>query len=421
MGNNIMGKIKNQNQLLLLYILNLSLITWVLIGFSISYLVFFVHPVFFSARVMQFFEYVPIADIAGNDLMAMISYSESWFIAKQTPYIGANLYPPLASVLFTPLLSMDFSLAYRIITTASVLCYVMMTIVFPLWVCKEKQVSPLLMLFFITGLFSYGFQFELERGQFNVIAVFLCFLAIWIYHYHGRYRYLGYVLFVISVQLKIYPFIYVIMFIDNWQDWKSNIKRLLVLTTANLALFFVLGLNVFINFISAAKWQALDPFVWVGNHSIRSFITMASHKWGWVNQNSDSVQLVFLAIVTACICTAIFQSYRQNQKGISPYLLLVCTIGALLIPSVSHDYKLSILAAPVAIFLSSNSLIKMAQGTRQHIFFIILVLIFSVAYFSTLFSFTNKQAILQTNSPALGIMLLVATLLALGFKPWTPR
>ena len=170
----------------------------------------------------------------------MLSYSNSWFVARQTPYIGNNLYPPLASVLFTPFLALDFSWAYKIVTLVSVFSYIMITFIFPLRISKEKRASALLMLVFISGLLSYGFQFELERGQFNVFTVFICFLAIWIYHFHPRYRFLAYILFTLSVQLKIYPFIFIVMFISNWQDWKNNLKRLLILAFSNFALFFML-------------------------------------------------------------------------------------------------------------------------------------------------------------------------------------
>ena len=130
-----------------------SSLTWILLGFSISYLLFFVRPIFLSDRFMQFPEYVPAKGFIGEDLGQMLSYSESWLIAKQTPYIERNLYPPLASVLFTPLLSLEFSVAYKVVTVLNVLLYVLLTLVLPLQMTKSKQMSSVLMLFFITVLF----------------------------------------------------------------------------------------------------------------------------------------------------------------------------------------------------------------------------------------------------------------------------
>ena len=404
---------KARIQLLRRHILAAPLLMWVLLGFSVSYLLFFVYPVFFSAQVMQFFRYVPIIDPIGIDLAQMLSYSESWFVAKQTPYIGYNLYPPLASALFTPLLIVEYSWAYKIVTVVNVFCYVMMTLVSPLYISKKRRVSALLMLIFITGLFSYGFQFELERGQFNVIAVFICFLSIWIYHYQNRYCYLAYVLFTISVQLKVFPLVFVVMFISDWQDWGNNIKRILALVTGNFALFFVLGLDVFVGFTKAIIAQTVNPYIWVGNHSVRSFVSQNGSAW--LNEYSGLVQLALLVVIAVCIFLVMLQAYRQKHRDLNPFLLLACTVGALLIPSVSHDYKLSILAAPVAIFFSNNKFWKRYDGSYLLITSIVLSLIFSAAYSSTLFSFTNKPPIVANNFPALFTILLTVTFLSLVY------
>ncbi len=414
---------KTKIQLMLGYILNISLLTWVLLGFLLSYLLFFVYPVFFSDQVMQFFKYVPAFNPIGVDLRQMLSYSASWFVDKQTPYIGRNLYPPLTSVLFTPLLILDFSLVYKIITLVNVLCYVLISLIFPLRIGKERQISSLLILFFITGLFSYGFQYELERGQFNVITVFICFLAIWIYHYHSRYRYLAYFLFTISVQLKVFPFIFIVMLISDWRDWKNNIKRFFALAAVNFALLFVLGINVFVDFIYAIKTQIVNPEIGGRNHSIRSFVTMMSNKasehgWTWINDYTELAQFTLLAIIAICILIIMLQAYRQKQNGINSHLLLACTIGALLIPSVSHDYKLSILAAPVALLFSCSSIVfsERSYAHRQRIIFIVFILLFSIAYSSTLFSNAYKPSTFENNLPALVVMLLLITFHSLVFK-----
>jgi len=401
-------------QLLSGRIWNAPLSAWVLLGFLISYLFFFIRPVLFSAPVMQFFRYVPAVDPIGIDLKQMLSYSQSWFVDKQTPYIGRNLYPPLASVLFTPLLFVKFSWAYKIVTLINLFCYVMITFVFPLWISKEKQVSSLLMLVFITGLFSYGFQFELERGQFNVIAVFICFLAVWIYHYHNKHRYLAYILFTISVQLKVFPFIFIVLLIGNWQDRRKNIKRLLMLAVVNLALLFVLGPYVFVDFMKAIIAQTVNPDIGPGNHSIRSFVTLLSYKhgWVWMYQYLGWAQFALLAVIADCIFLIMLHTSRQKQGNINPLLLLACTIGALLIPSVSIDYKLSILAAPVAVLFANNNFWESLESRSPRIIFGVPLLIFSAAYSSTLFSFTNKPLLLENSFPVLIAMLLAITFIS---------
>lgn len=367
---------------------------------------------------MRFPKYVPAGSSIGGDLRLMLSYSQSWFIADQSPYIGNNLYPPLATILFSPLLLVKFSWAYRLITVTNVLCYLIITLILPIQIFKEKHATSILMLVFITGLFSYGFQFELERGQFNIIAMTFCLLGIWIYHCRPKYRYFAYVLFIFSIQLKIYPLIFIFMFINDWRDWKNNLKRFFALIVVNFALFFVLGINVFVDFIDAIKAQTINPYIWIGNHSLLSFATWAltiasQHGLDWLNKYAVILQLALLAIILACLFFIIVKAYRKNGTGINSYLLIACTLGALLLPSVSHDYTLAILAAPIAILFCDLSFTsKMTLHLRQRLLSSGLTFILAFAYSVTLYSYDNKPILLQNNFPPLLIMLLAIVCLS---------
>ena len=213
------------------------------------------------------------------------------------------------------------------------------------------------------------------------------------------------------------------MFVTDWQDWKNNIRRFLVLSAVNFVLFFILGAHIFIDFLEAIIAQSVYPSIWIGNHSIRSFVSLLSinaseYGWTWIYEYSGLVQTAFLAMITVCIFVIILQAYRQKQNGINSVLLLACTIGTLLIPSVSHDYKLSILAAPVAILFSDlSSFSKTDLRPRLRLVMIVLIFVFSATYSSTLFSFTNKPFILHNNLPALVTMLLAITCLSIMSKP----
>jgi hypothetical protein len=404
---------KRRARRLLEAVLNLPFLAWVLFGFSLSYLFFFVQPVFLSTDTMNFIQYVPALKPIGLDLKQMLGYSKALFVKGQSPYIGFNLYPPLASVLFAPLLSLKFQAAYRVVTFISLSCFAAMALVLP--ALRAKQVSPLILLFFISGLFSYGFQFELERGQFNVIAVFLCLLSMWIFHSRRAPSFWAYLPFIGAVQLKIYPFIFVVMFVRNWRDWQGNLKRLAALTAINAALFFALGARVFKDFIAAVQKQTTDLDVWQGNHSIFSFTEYVSRKaaeqgLAWGSLFSSPMKFALLALTLVCIAIIVVQAYRRSEGGLNADLLLACALGALLIPSVSHDYKLSVLAAPAVLALLEGERF-FSQGhltPARRFVFIALTLVFVLAYSSTLFSHLNKPYYLDNNLPALLTMLLIA-------------
>ncbi len=140
---------------------------------------------------------------------------------------------------------------------------------------KPRGIPAAAVLVLVTGLFSYGLQFELERGQFNVIALTLGFTAIWVFHTHPNLRGIAYGLYVLSVQLKLYPGILALMLVHDWRDWGNNLRRFLLLLVANVAGFLVLGPGVAVDWMGAVRRHATDPAVWDGNHSIAAFVQKA--------------------------------------------------------------------------------------------------------------------------------------------------
>ncbi len=400
----------------------------ILVGFAISYVFFFLIPIFLSAPGMQFPQYIPAISPIGVDLKQVLNSTKSW-LGGSTPYFQFNLYPPLAYLLVRPLLFLPLEWRYRVITLATLAAYGLSVLAIAPGLSPARRLSRLPMLVLVTGLLSYGFQFELERGQFNLLAVTLSLLAIWIYHRRPARRWLAYVLFSLSVQLKLYPLIFVVMFIDDWRDWTHNIRRVTGLCLANFALFFVLGPGIFVDFLRAIRVESASPrWIWVGDHAIHSFVSMLLARapqagWPWRPSYEAWVIAGLTLAVLACIFLILRQAYRQRAQGVSPHLLLACALGACLLPSISNDYKLSTLAAPVALLLGSLEAsppgVGVGNGPWRGGFSAVALFAFAAAYSSTLFSYTNKpNALLIANAcPALLIMLAAVSVLALASRP----
>lgn len=402
------------------WLLNLPVSVWVITGFLIVYIVFFLSPVFLnSERSMWYFNgYLPDRRPIGLDIRAVIDYIQTWLLSNQSPYAdGFIAYPPLALVLFSPMLLIGYPAYYYFITFASLLFHVASTLLLPLFSNRGRNNSLLLFLFALS-LFSYGFQFELERGQSNTIAFSLSLIALYLYHSNANYHLPAYFLFTLGVQMKIYPIILIVMFIKNWRDWKGNLKRIAGILMLNFALLFILGFQMFADFLNAVRGQQLYEGSWNGNHSLKGFVhhlaldgfrlfepgTLTIFK-----QYQGLIEILFLVIIGICLLSVLVSSYSQNESGPNPNLLLICTICAMIIPSISNDYKLPILTAPMAIALSSLSLPD--RGPRK-IFSILLVVIISIAYWSTQYPFTIKPYFLTRNFPALFIILIAVTALS---------
>jgi len=302
-------------------------------------------------------------------------------------------------------------------TYLTIFSYAILTLVLPVLFSSKKDLS-LILLLSVTGLFSYGFLFELERAQYYSMALLLCMLAVYIFHRHYEFRYLAYLLFSFSVHLKIVPIFFLPMFIKDWRDWKGNIKRMAGLGLLNVALLFVLGYRNFMNFVDALLSRVAAPtFLWNGNHSLSNFVfnfvkdgygVLSDSTVFFLQQNAKAFELVLLAIIAFCIVSIIVHTYRNRKKGFNPYLLLVCTLCALVIP-VSVDYTLPMLVAPLAIFLSSVPKLNGSPGNK--LISISIVLIASISYASLLYPFKYKPYFLNNGFPALFLILIAVTLL----------
>jgi hypothetical protein len=271
----------------------------------------------------------------------------------------------------------------------------------------------------VAGMFSYGLQFELERGQYNVLTVMLCLTAVYIFHFHYRFRFIAYLLFSLSVHLKVYPAIFLLMFIRDWMDWRGNARRFTGIILFNILLFFILGYRVFLDFLNAISLQVATPsWNWNGNHSIQAFVfnlmkdgyhVLAPDVLDALRPYSSLISLLLLAVFAICLLVLLVSAYRQTESGLNPYLLMACTVGALTIPT-SNDYTLSFLTAPVAILWCR---FPNANGFKNKYLASFLVAVASFAYASTLGPFKYKPYFLNNNFPALFMVLISITLLYL--------
>jgi hypothetical protein len=391
----------------------------VLASILIAYLYFFVRPVFFNAdHVMQFARYIPTTDPIGRDLECNYEFTDTAFAKHDSPYSAGSLYPPLTFFAFGPFLFTELRTAYKVVSLITLLSFFLASFALPLVLSPPPGATATCLLLFITGLNSYGLQFELERGQFNVIAFFLCFLSIYIFHYRPRLRLLAYLLFSLSIQLKLFPALLIVMLVDSWADWKTNLRRALGLGLFNLALLFCLGFRSFTGFLAAIRAYSLNPASWPGNHSVKSYLdTSAAEGYHllprvvatFIRHNQGFVALVLFLFVATCLALIIYRAARRKTSGFNSHLFLACTVGVLVIPSVSHDYKLPLLAGPMAVALNSFS---SSTNGRRWSALTPLVFVSSLAYASTLHSYVYKPDVLQSNFPGLLIILAAFTILA---------
>ena len=389
-------------------ILDMPVFFWVLIAFFILYLFFFIPPMFFSEiKIQYFYKYIPDAwtPHIGFDIKMTVSHINDWLTKGISPYAdGIVPYTPLTLALFIPFIILGYPAYYKLLTLITIISYILATFLIPLFISNKKEYGILALLGTV-GLFSYGFQFELERGQFNIIAFALTLFAIYIFHYKYKFRYFAYLFFSLAIQLKLYPAIFIIMFVKDWRDWKNNSIRFIGLGVLNIALLFVLGYQLFVDFIDQIGNRAAMQSSRYEDLSISGFSYYLSEEAKIIStQYAGIIEKIVLLLFVGVILGIIIHLYRKGKKGFNPFLFLVTTISALMIPAASFDYKLSILVVPMIIILSNLST---PEHRNKKIIFIFFTLLISLAYWSTLYPYEVnelKPLFLSRNSTALLII-----------------
>lgn len=414
----------------------------ILAGFLAAYVFLFILPIFLDeSQRMMFFRYIPTLPqrgIIGEDAKSIQLFVLGWFNG-QDPYSVEGIsngvfYPPLALLLLSPLGLVSAQAAYVLMLGLTLACYVGLSLWLP--VAFSKRLTPVLLLFFLTGLFSYSLQFELERGQYNVTSVFLSLLAVFLFHAYPKIRWLRWVaygLLTTAIQLKLYPAIFVFLLVTDWTQWRENLKRLIAIGAVNFLLLLALGWNLFLSFVRSISSFSADIHGEKINHSAASFgayalgvldtdrlLNTSPASAAFAAQISSVATLICAAVFAAILVACILIGAKRPARGPAPPVLLACTLGALLIPSTSFDYTIAFLPASLAIYfqhLADTWSHRSSPGvsTIRHWLRHGVVAVMSLAYFSTLFSYTNKPDLffLVNNFPALVLLLLLTPLLAI--------
>lgn len=378
---------------------------WVFTGFLFTFVVFFLHFFLTANGQLDFPEPVLSSEPVADDLRKFLGYSTSTLL--QGTYIGN--YPPFPLLFFFPLSFLDFRLAYSLLTLLTFGSFVFATFVFPSLVSAKSDKLTTIFLLGVAALFSYGFHWELENGQFNLLAFAFVLASIYLFYHRPKSRWAAYILFTVALQLKLWPGIFILLFVTN--DWKASLKRVGGLLLANLAGLFVLGPQVFMEFLRGIARDS--DYLWIGNHSIKSFLTTLAESGTVVNVPLWSA--ILLGVTILAIALVGLTAWRRNSQGLDVHLLLACTLGALLIPSISNDYKLPILAASTLVYLTSITVPKIKT---QRALYAVTCLLITIGYTATTYSLGLRPDFLRSSTLILLLMLIVVLIssMALGEK-----
>lgn len=392
---------------------DLPALMWVILGALLTFALYIIVPMFFdpSYRIQYPVDYIRQIVPIGVDLQSMLGAIDLWLKgAQNTQYV----FTPLVNILFAPLLLLEYPNSYYLITFVTLFSYFVLSLL-ALLMSGDKNKSVVMVISAIS-IFSYGLMFEFERGQTYTLSLALCVSAIYLFHWQRDFRWLAYLLFCIAIQLKFYPALFVLLFVDDWRDWKNTLLRFALLGLANIFLLFLFGIPYFFTFYDHMVNSVQSGEAAIVNHSIQSFVFMLSSSelnlfTGasalWIGKHSGVISSLLYIYFLICFSAVLLRAWIRNKPGFNADLLLVCVLASLVLPSVNHDYTLSLLMAPVAMSIVSWH----AQDIfRSKIFTAALTMSASFAYALTLIPHTFKPLFLKNSLPALFVILTVLAL-----------
>ncbi len=392
----------------------------VLLGaFLVTTIWFYLGSVFYNDKgKMVYPRYIPENKWTGNDFFLDYKFATNYFVNHKSAYIRddpenwylQNAYPPLFTFYLYPMFLFDISWigGYRLVYGLILFFYLLMSLVLPYFYHRSRSIPPIIILLTTAGMTSYGLQFALERGQFDVIAMGICLTSVYMFWYFPKLRWLSYILFFLAFQFKIYPYVFILCFIENWRDWKRNLIRLGSLTGAIILSLFVMGTKGFFEFLRAISYQTKGG-VYSRDHGVNYGI---DYLLGTNNINVPSQSILVIKAIVVLIgivvLAAVLVLYFKSMPSGSfyPPLLFACMIFAMAFFPASKDYKLPLLTAVFGVYsLYLEMRLSDVTGWRSNGIHIVYLLM-AFCYCSTLYSYAYRPVLLQNSFPFLFVIML---------------
>jgi Glycosyltransferase family 87 len=372
----------------------------VFVSYVVSYILVYLRYTYFAgATVMRFpVDLLAMSPLA-NDLYLSAKY------AIQTVHAGTIkgvdfVYSPLFVIIYSLFSYIDPTLMRWISTLSILISFLYLTIALPRkWKCDIWE-SPAAVLIIISGFLSYGMRFEIERGQWNVQSMLLCYAALAIKDTKNPWiKFLSYILFTISVHLKVWPLLFIIGYINLNEPIKTNAIRLMQICLINFFTLFVLGPKFLLEYFPKLKHSAGTPSVWIANISLYSFGQLA-FKFYAIDM---SISKLLIYIYMLLFFTSIIYALSNRIPGDNVLIICLCNCGVILFPTVSFDYKVILITICMPLFVATyefvadQKFINLSKNKSYHIKInfdytveIIGLLLVLVPYPFTLYSYVYK-------------------------------
>ncbi len=321
-----------------------------------------------SYQEQEVFPYYPPA---GNDFRVGYYWPAKFLISSHFTAIGPDgsypsNYPPLVALSSLPYALFSSMTAYQIhlavLILANLACLYMSILLVKRYILDKTGLSPFtvnlisILLFILVAVYlfsSYFFAYSMERGNTDILAMLYCLMAVWVLIKRPQAIWLQVILLSIAVHFKIYPAVLFALLL-----FKHGKKLILPALVVNLAFLFCLGPKMALAFFqsSSAGGDGVglgNAWSNVGNHASYSFTMGIDTSGGeFLNTTFFTIwAITFLVPLVLWGISALSLVMRKYSEENAVYFLMISVPLMNLLPTVSMDYKLVILAGVICLLI----------------------------------------------------------------------
>lgn len=276
-------------------------------------------------------------------------------------------WPPLTLLLGRPFTLLDFSTAYAVQVVILVVLAVAAAVLSAKLALKAvcdpdlsgdgrrvdaKQLALVSGFWLMT---SYGFMYEVERGNIDLYALFFALLSVWLMLRLPRSAWWPSIVLAVAIGLKLYPGVLLVILF-----WRYRWRAVVPAVVANAVVLLVAGPGNLRNTVTdllsnEGKLRAL----WWGNHSAAALANVLHQVTSWApSWIFVPLLLVPLALWAVTLVLLVRRGW-SDRRAVLAAAACVPIMGV--VTPISHDYRLVLCVFPLTVLAA-----VIATMNRRH-------------------------------------------------------
>ena len=268
-------------------------------------------------------------------------------------------WPPLSLYLGRPFTLLGFSSAYKvqfvILLALAVVAAVLSAGLAARAAGENGRAIDTRLLGLIMGLWlltSYGFLYEIERGNIDLYALVFSLLAVWFTVRGARSAWLPAACLAVAVGLKLYPGVLVVVLL-----WRYRWRAVLPLAVTTLAALLIAGpANLVHSFTTLQALSTSRTAEWWGQDSATAMTHVLHDHTAWA---PSWIFWPLIAGPLALWATTLAVLVRRGWNERNAVLASAACVPLMaIVPPVSNDYKLVLCVFPLAVLATTVSTLR---------------------------------------------------------------